>query len=415
VRGTIIEHQPKRGRKTFGYSLFLGRDGNGKQLRQVKRGFQREKDAQDALRKAIEELEHTPTARAMPTFAEFFGRWHREIAVREYERKTSERYEELAQYAIRLYGDVPLDRLTTEQLAADQSRMLDHGGCVTKQHPNGRPLAPKTVRHISFLVQACLQQAVDWDIIPKNPMVKVKKPKVPKRRPKVVDSSGFARLVNESRGLAIFPVIVLGMATGMRRGEMLALEWADLDWDRATLEVSKSLEETDAGLRIKGTKSGETRRFTIPADVLEILREHHLEQFGHRELYGADYAGRNLIFAKPDGEYYSPDKMGTRIRRAMLKAGLSGVSLHSLRHSHASELLSKGVPITAVSERLGHASPNVTLAIYSHAMPKDDRLAAEVWSKAMGDALKPQPKGGGLSLVITEGAKKPAIPEESAS
>jgi integrase len=258
-----------------------------------------------------------------------------------------------------------------------------------------------------------LQQAVDWDIIPKNPMVKVKKPKVPKRRPKVVDSGGFARLVNQSRGLAIFPVIVLGMATGMRRGELLALEWTDLDWDKATIEVSKSLEETKAGLRIKGTKSGETRRFTIPADVLEILRAHHLEQLRQQELYGADYAGRNLVFARPDGEFYGPDKMGTRIRHAMEKAGLSGVSLHSLRHSHASELLSKGVPITAVSERLGHASPNVTLSIYSHAMPKDDRLAAEVWSKAMGDALKIQPQSGGLSLVITRGAKKTTTPEES--
>jgi integrase len=246
-------------------------------------------------------------------------------------------------------------------------------------------------------------------------MLKVKKPKVSKRRPKVVDSTGFARLAAHSRGRAIYPVIVLGMATGMRRGELLALEWADLDWANGTIEVSKSLEETRNGpLRIKSTKSGETRHFTISADVLEVLREHHLEQLRQKELYGADYANLNLIFARPNGKHYSPDKEGTRIRRAMVKAGLAGVSLHSLRHSHASELLSKGVPITAVSERLGHANPSITLGIYSHALPADDRRAAEVWSKVMGDALKPQPKSGGLSLVITEGSKKTPIPEESA-
>jgi integrase len=414
MRGTIIEHQPKKGKKTFGYSLFLGRDENGKQLRQVKRGFKREKDAQDALRKAIEEFQRTPAVeRAMPTFAEFFGRWHGECVKRECAPKTAERYYELGQYAVRLFGDVPLDKLDTMQLAVAMNQLSDRGGVPTKQYPKGRPLAPKTVRHIAFTVQGCLDQAVDWELIAKNPMVKVRKPKVPKRRPKVVDSVGFARLVNHSRGLSIYPVIVLGMATGMRRGELLALEWSDLDWDKATLEVSKSLEETKTGLRVKSTKSGETRRFTIPQDVLEILREHHLEQLRHKALYGADYASRNLIFARPDGEYYGPNKMGTRIHGAMRKAGLSGVSLHSLRHSHASELLSKGVPITAVSERLGHASPNITLGIYSHALPSDDRLAAEVWSKAMGDALKPQVKNGGLSLVITEGRKKTRTPKES--
>jgi integrase len=105
-------------------------------------------------------------------------------------------------------------------------------------------LAPKTVRHITFLVQACLEQAFDWDYISTNPMKKVKKPRVTRRRPKVVDRVGFDALLKVSAGSSVFPIIVLGMATGMKRGEMLALEWTDLDWDRATLEVSKSLEET---------------------------------------------------------------------------------------------------------------------------------------------------------------------------
>ena len=350
----------------------------------------------------------------MPTFAEFFERWHSECVKRECAPKTAERYYELGQYAVRLFGAVPLDKLDTMQLQAAVNQLSDHGGVPTKQHPKGRPLAAKTIQHICGVVQGCLDQAVDWDILTKNPMLKVKKPKVPKRRPKIVDSTGFASLAAHSRTLAIYPVIVLGMATGMRRGELLALEWSDLDWANAMLEVSKSLEETRNGpLRIKSTKSGETRRFAIPADVLEILRAHHLEQLHHKELCGSDYANLNLIFCRPDGHYYSPDKMGTRIRGAMLKAGLSGVSLHSLRHSHASELLSKGVPITAVSERLGHASPNITLGIYSHALPADDRLAAEVWSKAMGDALKPEAKGGGLSLVITEEMNRPATGRES--
>jgi integrase len=356
MKGAIISHKPKQGKKTFGYSLFLGRDENGKQLRQVKRGFQRECDAEAALRQAIEEQERTPaTERTMPTFAEFFERWHTEVVLRQHSPKTSERSHELAQYAIRLFDGVALDQLTTEQLAKDTNRLLDHGGRVTKQHKKGRPLAPNTVRHIAFGVQACLEQALNWEYITKNPMRKVKKPKVPKRRPKVVDSRGFDALLHKSAGLSVYPVIVLGMATGMRRGELLALEWTDLDWERALLQVSKSLEETKAGLRIKSTKNGETRRFAIPEEVLEVLREHKQEQDRHHELYGPDYANLNLIFARPDGSHYSPDKVGTRVRAAMRRAGLAGVSLHSLRHSHASELLSNGARLPRF--RNGSAMP----------------------------------------------------------
>jgi integrase len=330
-----------------------------------------------------------------------------------------ERSHELAQYAIRLFGSTPVDQLTSEQLTADVNRLLDCGGRVTKQHPHGRPLAPKTVRHIAFLVQACLQQAVDWDIIAKNPMKKVRKPRVPRRRPQVVDRIGFDVLLRKSAGLAVYPVIVLAMATGMRRGELLSLEWSDLDWDRATVEVSKSLEETRAGLRVKSTKSGHARRFAIPASVLEVLRQHRQEQDQQRSLYGSDYANLNLVFGRPDGHHYNPDKIGVRIRRVMQSAGLAGVSLHSLRHSHASELISKGAPITAVAERLGHASPNITLGIYSHALPTDNQATAQLWENAMSEVVessrKEALKNRMSSNVIKGGREKSVIPIKSAS
>jgi integrase len=224
---------------------------------------------------------------------------------------------------------------------------------------------------------------------------------------------------NHVKTMRIYPIIVLAMATGMRRGELLALEWRDLNWERGILEVSKSLEETKQGLRTKSTKSGATRRFSIPAEALEVLREHKRDQDQQRALYGPDYASRDLVFARPGGEYYSPDKMGTRIRAAMKRAGLMGVSLHSLRHSHASELLSKGAPITAVSERLGHASPNITLSIYSHALPADNQAAAELWNNSMAEVIqksrKQAAKNRMSSNVIKTANGKELIVLESAS
>src|SRR5215467_7458538 len=112
MTGMIIQHKPKIGRETFGYSLFLGRDENGKQSRKVRRGFATEKEAQKALREAIEE--HGWPAepeRTMPTFAQFYERWHREVVMRMHGTKTYENSHQHAEYAIRRFGNTPLDKL----------------------------------------------------------------------------------------------------------------------------------------------------------------------------------------------------------------------------------------------------------------------------------------------------------------
>jgi integrase len=418
MRGTIISRIGKDGKKSWGYSFFVGRDEGGKRIQKVKRGFARKGEAEEALRAAIEGQGKAPQ-RAMPTFKEFFLRWHREIVQRECQPKTAESYTQVSAYAIRLFGDVPLDQLTPEQLSADMNRLADHGGRPDEEHPQGKPLSPKSIRHIAFLVQLCLKQAVDWDLIAKNPMLKVRKPKTSRRRPAVVDRAGLERLLRHTAGTRLYPIIAVASATGMRRGELLAVKWTDLNWDQGTLEVSKSLGEGKKGLYVKSTKSGETRRFSLPDEILEVLREHQRHQQEDRVLHGPAYAAHNLIFPRHDGEYYTPKRLASRITQAMRAVGLHGVSLHSLRHSHASQLLSDGVPITAVAERLGHASPNITLRIYSHALPLDNVTAARVWNDAMADVIRESRKEAVrkrmLSNVINGKAKKTIIPIESAS
>src|SRR6516164_5808180 len=145
MRGTIISHTTKSGKKSWGYSFFTGRDETGKRIQKLRRGFAKKGDAEETLRQAIDDHQHTPAAeRAVPAFAEFFERWYTECVTRECSPKTAERYHELGQYAVRLFGGTPLDKLDTMQLAGAMNRLADHGGQVTKQHPQGRPLAAKT-------------------------------------------------------------------------------------------------------------------------------------------------------------------------------------------------------------------------------------------------------------------------------
>ena len=187
---------------------------------------------------------------------------------------------------------------------------------------------------------------------------------------------------------------MLAAATGCRRGELLALQWTDLDFNTGLLTVSKSLEQTKAGLRVKSTKSEDPRELGVPDWAIEVLNEHRAEQNRDRTLFGADYVDNNLIFCQPGGQYYSPDCLGARVVELMRDSGLQGVTLHSLRHSHASILLSNGVPAAVVSQRLGHADQNITLSIYSHALPADARAAAKVWNDSMADVISSARRAG---------------------
>jgi integrase len=182
------------------------------------------------------------------------------------------------------------------------------------------------------------------------------------------------------------PLAALAAGTGARRGEMLAAAWKAIDWQRGTLFVHQSLEQTKAGVFIKPTKTEDERMVPLPAFVLRELEIHRQKQERNRELFGADYrSDLDLIFAAPDGDYLKPDSVTAKVCLVLKKLGLKG-SLHTLRHSQASELFDI-VPLTTISKRLGHASTRTTTEIYSQAPRRRDREAAEVVEKVMGDAF----------------------------
>ena len=130
----------------------------------------------------------------------------------------------------------------------------------------------------------------------------------------------------------------------------------------------------------------------MPESPLAVLADNRAEQNNDKRLFGPDYQDHDLIFCQPNGAYYSPDRVGARVKELMVSVGLEGVSLHSLRHTNATELLRNGVPIAEVSRRLGHADQNITLSIYSHAVPADSRAAAKVWNDALGDVIQTSKK-----------------------
>ena len=195
-------------------------------------------------------------------------------------------------------------------------------------------------------------------------------------------------MIDKLRGRARYTSAVVSPFTGMRRGEVLALRWPNVDLDAKVSRVREALEETKArGLRVKTPKTKAGRRdVSLPEIVVDALREHRREQLEFRMALGiGKMPGDALVFSAPlKGGHQSPRAFSKEWARVAASIGFPGLSFHALRHTHASQLIDAGIDIVTISKRLGHAKPDITLRIYAHLFRKDDSKASD----AINDALK---------------------------
>ena len=385
--GTITKRARQDAKLAWGYSFFAGRTPAGKRIQITKSGFDTRKEAADALRKAIEQHRSDGNGANRLTFSAFLERWLDDCARHRCTPKTLERYVTLGRHATKYLGETELQCLAPLKIESMLNSLRNSGGRKDETHPNGRPLSSRTVRHIPFLIHDSLQSAVRWGILQGNPMDRVVLPKAEKKEIRALDKEGLNQLLGAVAGTRLFPLFVTAASTGCRRGELLALQWQDIDFQTGMVTISKSIEQTKSGLRIKSTKSGRVRRFPLPSVALGILSQHRRNQpLGNPTEPNRKAPG--VVFCSPEGDYYKPDQISSKVAAIMAKAGSRGISLHSLRHGHASQLLSEGVPIPTVSKRLGHANPTITLKLYSHALEPDELAAAQRWDDAFADVVE---------------------------
>jgi integrase len=208
----------------------------------------------------------------------FLERWLYEYAKHRCTPKTLERYITLGRHATKYLGETELQNFAPLAIESMLNDLLDSGGRKDEAHPNGRQLSARTVRHVAFLIHDSLESAVRWGLLPANPMDRVVLPKAEKKEIRALDKEGLSQLLGAVRGTGLFPLFVTAAPTGCRRGELLALEWQDIDFQTGMVTISKSLEQTKSGLRIKSTKSGKVRRFPLPSVALGVLSRHRRNQ-----------------------------------------------------------------------------------------------------------------------------------------
>jgi integrase len=383
--GSVSKYFTKSGERLWRYR-FDGDRVNGKRIVISKQGFETRAAAMAAMQGAIlasrdGEIAPSPPPLPKETLGEWLNTWLHDYAPQRCTPKTIEGYLWNAGYILNAKEGAPaklaLKALTDVDHIAIEAALYELLRAPAKRRDH---LSPKTVRGIAGVLSVALNKAFRLGKILVNPLLRVELPKVERAEARALTADEVQHLRDVCRGDWTFAFVEVALATGARRGELLALDRDDVDWLNSLLLVSKSLEETEKnGLRIKRPKGGKVRKFRIGPTALAALRFHLEQQEEHRRLCGADYRDQRLVFCQPDGSYLMPHLVSQTIVRRLRKAGIKNASLHTLRHTHASFLLSNGVPLPAVSARLGHADVNITARVYSHMLPDDDTRAADAW------------------------------------
>jgi integrase len=287
--------------------------------------------------------------------------------------KTAERYRQLAeQQIIPHLGNTVLQRLKPKHVKDWHDTLLRSGG------KNGKQLSGRTVGHAHRVLHRALERAVETEVLARNVAAAISPPKVEDEEIEILTSEQIDLVLNKLEGHPLYAISALALATGMRRGELLALRLCDVDFDAASGRVERSLEETAAGLRFKPPKSKHGRRtISLPPSAVSVLRAHWRQQLELRMALGLGKPDPDtLIFGNPDGSPMSPDNLSRDWRRACRSLGLPMVMFHALRHTHASALIAKGLDVVQISRRLGHGSPVITLRTYAHLFKVVDSAAA---------------------------------------
>jgi integrase len=292
-------------------------------------------------------------------------------------------------------GRRPIERLTPDDIDVFYATLLTEGRKTPKASlvigegsavgPVG--LAPKTVRNIHLMLNKAMNDAQRKGIVVRNVVALADAPTLKNRQEgniKAWDAKQLRTFLDSVRSHRLHPAFHLSSHTGMRRGEVLGLRWCDVDLENMRLSVRQALVSIAYEVEISDVKTGTGRRTIdldpVTVDVLKAWRIERAEEKG-----GIDPAGDELVFVKPDGSRIHPHSFSQVLDRKVAKLDVPTISLHDLRHTHATLLLKAGVPVKVVSERLGHANVAFTMAVYQHVLPGMQAAAASTFAQLLGN------------------------------
>ena len=365
--GNIVER--KRGNGEIRYEITVEGERDlltGKRNRVYKTIKGTKKEAKAVMRQMIVDMERGIAVRKSPKkVAEWLNEWL-ELYLPNIEETTRIGYKtKINNYLIPALGDIYLQSLRTEHVQKLINDMM------------ARDLSPKNIRDTYNNINAAMKKAVVLRMIPFNPCEGVALPKLKRYKAKVYDLEMIHKLLSVAENTDMYLPILLCVTAGLRRGELLALRWDNIDFANSILQVRSNMVRGEKDFIIKApkTESG-IRDIHLGQEVMEVLKKERSKYVSDMFSKETNFQNLNFVIRQKDGSPIRPDSMSQKWRRFLEDNRLPSIRFHDLRHSNATALIQAGVNPRVVQQRLGHSDVNITLNTYTHVLPDMDVEAA---------------------------------------
>jgi integrase len=334
-----------------------------------------EKEGYAKLKVAQRELEQgTFPTQPDQLLKQYLEYWLEEISKPTVKVSTYVKYRKLIHsYIIPALGSVKLQKLTPQQVNALYRQKEKDG------------LQPKTINSIHGVLHKALDDAIKWGYVSRNVCDVVSPPRLVKSERPFLALDQAKKLLEVVDGDRLEPAIMLALLMGMRRGEILALRWTDVNFENATIKIMRTVDYyPKLGFVEDEAKTDDSKRkLVMPSLVIDMLKSHRIQQKALKSKTGDKWEDRNLVFTDFRGGYFNPRYLEKKFKELLAKAGLPAIRFHDLRHSAATLLLEMGVDLKVIQLILGHSNINITSATYLHGSLSLQRDAMDKWDSAI--------------------------------
>lgn len=315
------------------------------------------------------------------TFEVFVLEWESKYAQKHLAEKTLYTYQSnLKTRILPTFGHMKLDQIKTIHIVNFLDSLTKDG--ARKGYRKGK-LSTGTIEINHRVLKNIFSRAVEWKLLKQNPVSGVKKPSVKHKEVIPYDEFEVQQLLHALKNEPIHwrVMVTLALTTGLRRGELLGLEWHHIDWELGVLSVTQSVSMSPAGIaHVKEPKTKSSKRkVALPTSMLEELKEYYNFKLEERDKIGDLWNGGeySFVFCHPDGKAFHQERPYLWFREFLKKNKLRYIKFHTLRHTSATLLINQGVHAKIISERLGHGNIQVTMNTYGFALRSADKAAAD--------------------------------------
>ena len=378
----------KRGKNSYRLTVSEGFDLNGRPMIHRKTIHGTKKEAEVELAKFVTEVQNGLIIDGKSLkFSEFTEIWKRDYGSKELAPSTYKRYCRILETRLLPYfGHFYINKIRPTDIMKFYDLLEKDTQLVRKKGNNGsktkKPLSGKTILEHHRLLRAMLHKAVYWQLIISNPAERVQPPKARKPKRRYYDDEQCKILLQNLSSLGEDKIkykvaIILTIFTGVRLGELMGLEWQDIDFKNGIISINRSSQYlADMGVFTKVPKTESSiREIAIPEFIISLLEEYKLWYEEQKSIYGELWTDSDRLFVQADGKPMHPSTISKWFVKYVGQIGLPVINFHGLRHTNASLLVAQNIDIAVISARLGHAQISTTLDFYVHPLLSHNRKA----------------------------------------